>query len=280
MLRNKLIYKVLGIIAATMFAGFAGLGIIAIWIEYRSTMELQVHNSRILSSVIAKNITDSMMKGESREIEAYIRELKEKRFVRDLKVFNVEGKEANAATPEVNPEIVQAITTGKTMEQVRKQLGIHTLMAAIPLVNEERCKKCHDAEPGFLGGILLDTSLEEGYTSAKRLTVMLCAAGVFFFFAMIGGMYLFFKKTIVRDLLDCVRMVGVLAQGEGDLTAEIPVRSNDEIGQLARGINELTDKLRKIIADLYLQAEQIAVSICTIKQETGGAVQAAAEQKG
>jgi len=84
MLKNKLIYKVLGIIAATMFVGFAGLGVIAIWIEYRATMDLQVNNSRTLSAVITKNISDSMMKGEAREIEAYIRELKEKRFVRDL----------------------------------------------------------------------------------------------------------------------------------------------------------------------------------------------------
>jgi len=279
MFKSKLIYKVLGIIAATMFVGFAAMGVIAIWIEYRATMDLQINNSRNLSAVIAKNINDLMMKGEASEVEAYIKELKAKGFVRDLKVFNEEGKSAGQGSKDANPAIVKAIASGKILEQELKQDGIHALSASIPLANEERCKKCHDAAPKFLGAILLDTSLEDGYVSAWRLTLMLSAAGVFFFFAMIGGLYFFLKRTIVKDILDCARMVGVLSQGQGDLTAQIPVHSKDEIGQLANGINMLTGKLREIIADLYTQAEQVAVSICTIKQGTGGAVQAAAEQK-
>src|SRR5664279_2042194 len=163
MLRSKLIYKVLGVISATMFVGFAAMGIITLCIQYRSSMDLQIDNSRNLSAVITKNITNLMMKGEAREIEAYIRDVKEKGFIRDLKVFSVEGKMANVAASEVNPIIVQAISSGTTVEQVGTNKGIHILMAAIPLLNEERCKKCHDAGPKFLGGILLDTSTEEGY---------------------------------------------------------------------------------------------------------------------
>jgi len=278
MLRNKLLHKVLGIIAATLFVGFAAMGVTSIWLEYRAIMDLQAHNSRYLSSVVAKNIMDLMVKGEMREIEVYILELKKTGIVRDLRVFNVEGKGGAGANSEANSVIIQAIADGKTLHQLQKQQGIHSLITAIPLANEERCKKCHESAPRFLGGILLDTSLEEGYASAKSLTLMLSAAGIFFFFAMIGGMYLFFKKTIVKDILDCTQMVRVLAQGKGDLKMEIPVRSGDEIGQLAKGINELNGKVREIIADLYRQAEQIAVSICMMKQETGGAVRATSEQ--
>ncbi|HTP64051.1 MAG TPA: methyl-accepting chemotaxis protein [Geobacteraceae bacterium] len=279
MRKIKLIYKVLGIISVTMFAGFAAMGLLALWIEYRSTMDLQVNNSHNLAAVITRSFTDAMMRGEAREVDTYIREIKEKRFVHDLKVFDVEGKEANSAAPEINADIVRAISAGKPLERVQNRDGLHTLHAVIPLANEERCKKCHDAAPRFLGGILLDTSLEEGYESARKLTFMLTGAGIFFFFVMLGGMYIFFKKTIVRDILVCSRMVGVLAQGEGDLTLEFPVHSTDEIGQLAMGVNQLTGKLREIIADLYRQAEHIAVAICKIKQETGKTVIAAAEQK-
>jgi methyl-accepting chemotaxis protein len=279
MWRRKLIYKVLGIISVTLFAGFSAMGVIALWMQYRSTMELQVNNSRNLAAIITKSINDAMMRGEAQEVDAYIREIKEKHFVRDLKVFDVEGNEAHVAVKEGNPDILRVIATGKISEQVRKRDGVHTLQVAIPLANEERCKKCHDAAPRFLGGILLDTSLEEGHASAWNLTIMLSAAGIFFFLAMLGGMYFFFKRTIVKDIVSCATMVSILAQGEGDLTVEFPVNSADEIGQLATGINQLTHKLREIIADLYRQAEQIAVTICKIKQETGKNVLAAAEQK-
>jgi methyl-accepting chemotaxis protein len=279
MWRNKLIFKVLGIISATLFVGFTVMGILALWMEIRATMDLQVNNNRNMAVIIAKSFRDAMMRGEAQEVMAYIREVKEKRFVRDLRVFDQEGKDAHSFAPEANPEIVQAISTGKEFEQVQNRDGLHTLRAVIPLVNEERCKRCHDAAPRFLGGIILDTSLEDGYASARKLTIMLASAGVFFFFAMIGGMYLFFKKTILKDILECSKMVGILAKGEGDLTIEFPVHSSDEIGQLAIGFNQLTTKLRDIISDLYQQGEQIAVSICKIKQDTGKTVLAAAEQK-
>lgn len=279
MLRNKLIYKVLGIIAVTLFAGFAAMGGLALWIEYRSTMDLQVNNSRNLAAIIAKSFTDYMMRGEAREIDAYVRDIREKRFVQDMKIFDTDAKEVNGDAQGANPFIAQAIATGKPVEQVQKKFGNYFLRVAFPLANEERCKKCHDTAPRFLGGILLDTSMEVGYASARKLSLTLTAAGIFFFFAMLVSMYFFFKRTIVRDILECARMVGVLAQGEGDLTVEFPVHSSDEIGQLVVGINHLTCKLREIIAELYRQAELIAVSICTIKQDTGKSVVAAAEQK-
>jgi methyl-accepting chemotaxis protein len=279
MWRHKLIFKVLGIISITLFAGFSAMGVLALWMEYRAIIDLQVNNSRNLSAIITKNFTDAMMRGEAKEIEEYIRQIRGKRFVNDLDVFDLNGKEVNATGQNSNSDILSAITAGKTMEQISNRGGQHTLKTFIPLANEDRCKKCHDSSPRFLGGIIVDISLEDGYASARHLTVLLIAAGGFFFFAMIGGMYLFFKKTIIKDIVSCSKMVGVLSQKEGDLTMELPVSSNDEIGQLAMGINQLTCKLREIIADLYQQAEQIAVSICRIKQDTGKNVQAAVEQK-
>jgi methyl-accepting chemotaxis protein len=73
--------------------------------------------------------------------------------------------------------------------------------------------------------------------------------------------------------------VQLLSQGQGDLTTELPVRGDDEIGQLAKGINKLTGKLREIIADLYRQAEFTAVAVCKVDRETARTVSAATDQK-
>src|ERR1039457_4719516 len=279
MWKNKLIYKVLGIIAATLCTGFSVMGVLTLWMQYRASMELQTHNSRNTAAIIAKSIADSMMKGEAKEVDGYIREMKEKKFVRELKIFGPEGKESKNPGAGINQTIVQAISTGKPLETDVKRDGENLLIAAIPLANEARCKGCHDAAPKFLGAILLDTSIQEGYEMAINLSIMLSVVGAVFFFLMLAGMYFFFKRTIVRDILECSRMVNVLAQGEGDLTTEFPVKSEDEIGQLVMGINKLNGKLREIISDLYSQAEHIAVSVCKVKQGTGKTVLAAADQK-
>ena len=279
MLRSMLLRKVIGIISVTLFAGFTAMGLLTLWLEYQATMELQINNSRNLASIVTKNISDAMMKGESNEINAYVKDMKVKQFVSDLKVFTVDGVDTISRNSEKNQDIIRTMSAGTPMERVLTINGTHLLSSAIPLHNEERCKQCHDATPRFLGVILLNTSLETGYASAKRLTLLLTAAGGGFFLVMICSLILFFKKSIVNRILDCSETVQRLAQGEGDLTTELPVRGDDEIGQLSSGINKLTGKLREIISDLYWQTEYTAVAICKVDQETARTVSAAADQK-
>lgn len=279
MQRGMLLYKVIGIIGITLCVGFSAMGLLALWLEYQATMELDVNNSRTLAAIVAKNITDAMMRGDSSEINAYVTEMKARRFLSDLKVFTVDGVNASSRGSEKNQDIIRAIAAGTSQERTLMSGESHLLDSVILLPNEKRCNKCHDAAPRFLGAIQLKTSLDAGYASARKLTLLLTAAGVFFFLVMISSMILFFKKTIVKDILICSGAVQRLAQGEGDLTTALPVRSADEIGQLATGINKLTGKLREIISDLYRQTEYTAVAICRIDQKTAETVAATASQR-
>jgi len=279
MFKNKLIHKILGIIGITLCLGFAAMGSMALWLEYNATMDLQVKNSRNIAAIISNDIAEYMMKGDSKAVEKFIKEAKEKRFAINLKIYDAEGKEPATASAAVNPDVLKSINSGKPLEIKLKENGLHTLNSAVPLVNEERCKQCHDAAPKFLGAILLTTSLEDGYKSAINLTILLTAAGVFFFLVMLCAMYFFFKKTIVKDLLDFSEKLKLIARGEGDLTKEIPVRSKDEIGQLAVEINHLISKLREIISSLYQQAGNISVSVCTVALGANKTVSATTDQK-
>ncbi len=277
--RSVLLYKVSGIIGATLVIGFSAMGCLALWLEYRSTMELQVSNSRNLAAIVTKSVTDAMMKGESSEIAAYVTEMKGRHFVSDLRLFNADGVETGGRGREKNPEIVAALSSGRGEERTLTADGTRSLNSVIPLPNESRCRSCHDTAHRYLGAIMLTTSLDMGYASAKRLSLYLSGGGIVFFLAMMGSMLLIFRQTIVRDILACSHAVKRLADGEGDLTALLPVRSGDEIGQLAAGINNLTGKLRQTLADLYRQTEYTAVAICKVDGETLATVSSAAEQK-
>lgn len=279
MFKNKLIHKILGIIGITLFAGFASMGVLALWLEYHATMDLQIKNSRNMAAIITHEVAEYMMKGESKAVDKFVKDAKEKQFTVDLKIFNTEGKEPNAANADANPDILKALNSGKTLEIRQKEHDLHILKSVVPLVNEERCKQCHDAAPKFLGAIILTTSLEDGYKSALNLTFMLTAAGIFFFLIMLASMYHFFRKTIVKDILDFAGKLRVIARGEGDLTKNIPVRSTDEIGELAVEINHLISKLREIISSLYQQAEHISIAVCTVSQGAARTVHASTEQK-
>lgn len=277
--KSKLMHKMLAIVGLTMTVGFGFMGGLALWLEYKATMELQLKNSRNLTAVFTHNVAEYMMKGDAKVVEKLVAEAKDKGFVVDMRIFDGEAKPAGVKDAQANPDVLKAVSGGGAREYQESSRGQHVLRAVVPLPNEERCKECHDAGPKYLGALEMTTSLQEGDNSAKKLAALLVAAGVAFFCIMLLTTYIFFKRTIIRDLVDFSRKLQVISRGEGDLTSEIPVRSTDEIGQLAADINHLVLKLREIITTLYQQAEQITYSVCQVAKNSDKTIAATTDQK-
>ena len=278
MFKNKLMHKILAIIGLNLFIGITIVGGLALWLQYQASMDLQEKNSRTMSTVIINEVSEFMMKDDSKAVLNLAKVAKEQNFGFDLKIYNKEGKDG-AGGGEANPEVVQVLATGKPLETRAKENGIHTLRAVVPVVNEERCKQCHDAGDKYLGALVLSSSMEEGYRNALKMMALLVTSGVAFFAIMMLCMYLFFKKSIVKDLLFFSEKLKDIAEGEGDLTKEIPVRSQDEIGELAGHINHLVMKLRETVTVLYQLAENISISLCQVSSRTTKTVVSAADQK-
>lgn len=277
MFKNKLMHKILAIIGVNLLVGITIVGCMAIWLQYNSSMKLQEKNSRTMAAVIVDEISAFMMKDDSKSVKNLAKAAKEQNFGFDIQIFDKEGKDS--ATGAVNQDVVRSLSTGKRVETRETRDGIHTLRAAVPMLNEERCKQCHDAGDKYLGAIQLTSSLEDGYRSALRMIAILVAAGCLFFVCMMGCMYIFFKKSIVRDLLFFSEKLKDIAEGEGDLTKEIPVRSSDEIGDLARHINHLVNRLRETVTVLYDLAEHISISLCHVSSRARKTVVSSADQK-
>ncbi|MHC1697989.1 MAG: methyl-accepting chemotaxis protein [Geobacteraceae bacterium] len=292
MFQRKLAVKVLAILGMTLTTGFVTMGAIAIWLQINSTMELQLKNARNVAAIIIRDIDEYMMKGDSKEVYRYIEEAKQKKFLLDLKIFNVEGKEQDVAgTGAVNNTVLEALRSGRNIESEGDENGIRTMNVAVPLENELRCQGCHDAGLKYLGGVLLKTSIQDGYDNSRKLTLLLLGTGLFFFVAMLGSIYLFFRKAIIGHILRMARTIDELASGEGDLTQTIPVTSRDEIGGLAQGINTLILKIRDIISHISADAvqlsaaaqqlsatsEQMVIGIQEVSSQTGNVATASEE---
>ena len=279
MFKNKLMHKILAIIGATLFVGITVVGMLALWLQYQASMDLQVKNSRTMSTVIINEISEFMMKDDSKAVTNLAKVAKDQNFGFDLKIYSMDGKDTSSQAAAANPEVLKALGAGQRVETRQVENGLHTLRAVVPLANEERCKQCHDAADKYLGAILLTSSLQDGYQSALRMSFLLVLAGISFFVIMMGSMYLFFKKTIIRDLLFFSEKLKDITHGEGDLTKEIPIRSSDEIGELAGHINHLVTKLRETITVLYQLAENISISLCQVSNRTVKTVVSASDQK-
>ncbi|HEX9023811.1 MAG TPA: methyl-accepting chemotaxis protein [Geobacteraceae bacterium] len=282
MFTKRLTGKVLLILAITLTSGLVSLGGIAVWLQGSSTMNLAHKNSRNIASLIIEDIDEYMMKGSNAEVDKYIAQLRKNPFVLDAKVFNETGRESNAGEgAAANGLILKAIQQGNNVEEKRTVNGVHTMNIAVPLANDARCRGCHDATAKYLGGILLTTSIQDVHESIMKLTLLLAAVGLAFFFILLCTIYFFFKKAIIRHIQMFGKTVSELAGSEGDLDMTIPVSSDDEIGALASGINSLIGKMRNIVGDMAKDAEDLSAAACQLSGSSEtmvGSIQRAVDQ--
>lgn len=277
MFKSSLNRKILLIIAATLCIGFTGLGIISIYLEYTATIDLQRKNARQLASTVTHDLLNQMTKGDMKDFGAYVSDIKTKGGVKGIRLFNVDGKEWGGDS--ISEEVRSAIISGLPKELSANKDGKRFLDLAVPLLNEERCRSCHSGDAKYLGGILLTTSLEDGFTSALRLTAYMSAIGVLFFLAMLATLYIFFNRTVVQQITELYKQLGDLAGSEGDLTKVLEIKTTCEIGRLGDEVNNLTEKIRHTFSDLYSQTCLIGTSVCELAAGTERTLKMTQDQK-
>ncbi|MDR3580377.1 MAG: methyl-accepting chemotaxis protein [Oryzomonas sp.] len=278
MFKSKLTRKILTIIGGILCIGFAGLGVLSIYLEWSATMDLEKSNSRRIAATVNHDILDLMAGGDMKNFGSNVKDIVAKGGILDVRIFNADGREwgGSGATSD---EVRSALKSGRSLEVLDKKEGKHILSLALPLENEQRCHGCHDAAARYRGGVIVTTSLEEGYTSAYKLTVVLTAVGFCFFFAILGALYLFFSRTLVLQVRELHEQLAEMASGEGDLTKVLLVRSDDELGNVGTEVNRLTTKIRETILQLYQQACIIGGGVCELSFGTDRTLEMSQDQK-
>lgn len=76
-------------------------------------------------------------------------------------------------------------------------------------------------------------------------------------------------NAVVGPISDAVAMIKDIAEGEGDLTKRLTIKSNDEVGEMARWFNMFVDKLQMLIADISQKSRILDQSSETLSGLSG-----------
>ena len=89
---------------------------------------------------------------------------------------------------------------------------------------------------------------------------------------------IFLSRQITRSLNRLIDRVKDIAQGEGDLTKRIDVKSKDEIGDLAKWFNAFVTKIHDVIAEVAGAASEVAAASTEIAASAEQIAAGASEQ--
>jgi methyl-accepting chemotaxis protein len=128
-------------------------------------------------------------------------------------------------------------------------------------------------------GLTVDVGMDRAMIDSEmaRLRSYMVTAGTIVGF--IGMLFLLFvaRAIVVRPVQELTRITSEIVR-KGDLTQEIRVSSQDEIGQLARSFNALVQRLREIPAALRESTELLASSVADLSAFTTGQSQTLTKQ--
>ncbi len=96
-------------------------------------------------------------------------------------------------------------------------------------------------------------SIENSNKSARMTGIIIALIGLAAML-LLGTMIII---AIVRPIKNTVTMLRDIAEGEGDLTSRLEIKSKDEIGELAHWFNQFIGKVQTIIIDISTQVNQL-----------------------
>lgn len=106
---------------------------------------------------------------------------------------------------------------------------------------------------------LINDSWQASKDSGKQARMIIeIGVVIAFLISLVGGLLL--ARSIALPIRLVSRQLKEIAEGEGDLTKEIHIKSSDEIGILAQTFNQMLKNLRQLIGQIALTAEQVSAS--------------------
>merc|ERR1712000_587402 len=86
-------------------------------------------------------------------------------------------------------------------------------------------------------------------------------------------------RSIVGPLHSAVQAMKDIAEGDGDLTARLDAKSDDEIGQLAQAFNAFADQVHELVSSVRSSTRTLFDSASGLKSMMEGASQGVVKQK-
>jgi len=190
---------------------------------------------KLLTTVIAANTTDALAMLDVRDLRKTLSEARDQENVLDAVGFDEDGRVLTDGT----------LVNSRRHEQISEAELRHISGSSALLVEFEGdamtvTKPVHLGSR-MLGGVRLRYSLaslaEEQASLARRTATV---GAVFALLGMIAAILL--TEAVTRPLNEVIRATRALSQGEP--APRLPVRTTDEVGELAEAFNEMTRKLR------------------------------------
>jgi methyl-accepting chemotaxis protein len=107
---------------------------------------------------------------------------------------------------------------------------------------------------------MIDNTKNAETKAMKSIVAMLVCLGFIGVLILCGAIYLSLSRIVSRPIKNTIAIVKDIAQGEGDLTKRLEIKSEDEVGELSKWFNVFMEKLQGIVNAIAENANMLGSS--------------------
>lgn len=238
--RNTLFQKIARIIAATLFLTLTTMIAILLINQSNSEHDSAVNETENISNVLISSLKFAMANGAT-DVKPVIENVKSISEISEFRIIPTNiisaGSENKLDTDE------RAVLVSKTgICSDDNSNGIEKLKKITPILADTSCISCHDSKVGDVLAIVnLQYSLEKmhsGLASQRLISIILGLLTIAF--TIMVSMY-FISKHVNKPIQKVLYTVKELAKGH--VTARSHVKSEDEVGQMAKTVDAMAADL-------------------------------------
>lgn len=275
--------RLLAVVAAVVTAG---LVLLMVYFAERQEASILAQNERTLAKVtesVTQALRTVMLAGYADIGQEFGEHLKHVADVADLRVLRVDGTEAFrddatilavnrtlgderfqprgrqqsiSALPPDQPKLVEAVTQARMVSYYERSGEERLFTILAPVISQEACESCHADNSRVRGVLKLTTSLAKveadirsGWTAALGMILVTVAAIMLVVDRVV-------RRTVVRPL--AALTAGMGRASDGDLSQQVPVVSQDELGRMAASFNVMMTELTRMYGGLRMERNKLS----------------------
>jgi histidine kinase len=274
-IHKSLLLKLLVIVGLLLLLSMAVWGVFNFRYMQKKMLGNITAGTQRLSNTIRLGTHYAMMLNSRDDIKQIITNISKQHDIVNIRIYNKQGEikfsnqdaEIDTVTNIKNEACyichrsdppVHQVTLAETVRTFRSDSGYRLMGIISPVYNEPGCSTdtCHVHLPNkkVLGAIDLVVSLEEADLELARYERNLVALAVFIFLATSAMIFFFiyrFVKYPIKKLIDGTRLIE-----KGIYTSKVQINQADEMGQLAKAINQMGTAIDNKQAELNKQRDQ------------------------
>lgn len=222
----------------------------------------------LFASSIVKALQDNMLEGRPDITIRFLKDLREMADIYELDILKEDGSRAfEKGEGKVDPSLIAVINGKRDLSFMREINGKRSLTFLRPLINEERCQRCHRDGKEIRGFLLISISMEEVYSKIESHSKWMVIPSLTLLL-LIGIISAIFIREVLLKRID-ILIEGAKNLGRGHLDQRIEVSGRDEIQDLAFAFNDMAGRLKESYSSLEDKVTERTKALALVNYELG-----------